>query len=74
MKKVWYVFPEGMTAKKAVRAYCEAAEITPSVMQRELLKKTIEVSMEMAVPLDVAQFLRRKFGGDIFPYEGVKRR
>lgn len=72
MKKVWYVFPKGKSAEAMARAYFKAAGMMPSYMQGELVKKLLEASAEMAIPLELAKMLQRRIGGEIFPYEDSK--
>lgn len=66
MRKVFYMFPEGMTAGAAARAYMEAEGKMDSTRYFLNLKYEIEQSREVFIPRSMAETLKRKHGGAIY--------
>lgn len=66
MRKVFYMFPEGMTAGAAARAYMEAEGKMDSTRHFLNLKYEIEQSREVFIPRLMADHLMRQHGGAIF--------
>ena len=65
MRKVFYMFPEGMPANMAARAYMEAEGRTDSTRHYLMLKYEIEQSREVFIPRPMAVKLMKKFGGEM---------
>lgn len=66
MRKVFYMFPEGMTAGAAARAYMEAEGKMDSTRHFLILKEEIEQSRELFISRPTAEALKRKHGGAIY--------
>lgn len=64
--RAWYIFPEGMTAKKAARAYMEAAGEAFTITRWLHLKLVIEENPEIGTTLEIARKLQHKYGGEVY--------